>query len=39
MSKNLTELNIVDKIISIVFKRYIKKVYYKGFQDGFNYKE
>lgn len=35
----LSELNMFDKILSMVFKKYTIKIYKKGVRDGFNWKE
>lgn len=32
-----SELNILDKILYFVFKRYTYKIYRKGIRDGFNW--
>ena len=35
---NVDNLNLVEKILLKVFKKYTYKVYLKGFKDGFNYR-
>lgn len=35
---NLQELNLTDKILMNIFKKYTYKIYSTGFKDGFNYK-
>ncbi len=39
MIKYLPELNIFDKIIATILKRYTYKIYSIGVKDGFNFKE
>ncbi len=33
----LPELNIKDKILKIIFAKYTKKVYERGFKDSYNW--
>ncbi len=38
MKLNLSELNMFEKILSKILKKYTIKVYRQGFQDGLNLK-
>lgn len=38
MKSFLPELNMFEKIVSIILKKYTYKIYKKGFNDGFNWK-
>lgn len=33
-----TELNLFEKVLSVVLKKYTYKIYRKGVQDGYNWK-
>lgn len=33
------ELNFIEKVLSIILKKYTIKIYIKGIIDGFNWKE
>lgn len=35
----LRNLNIADRILSIVFRKYTYKIYRQGLKDGFNWKK
>lgn len=39
MRMNLSGLNIFEKILTIILKRYTYKIYRKGIVDGFNFSE
>lgn len=39
MKMNLSGLNIFEKILTVILKRYTYKIYRKGIMDGFNWKK
>ena len=39
MKVYITELNMFEKILSVIFKKYTYKIYRKGVKDGYNWKE
>ena len=37
MKMNLLELNIFEKMLTVIFRRYTYKIYMSGVVDGFNW--